>query len=164
MNPKDLLKTKVANDPENWRALAEAGARKAVAQSFAEPFPERAVCSLTDEMRRLTIHPTTVEESLNKTERSYLAWLRVQGDAWFGVQCFRLQIGHDCWFTPDFWALDAQGLRCIDTKSVRKGQSRPHVEDDAWVKLRVAARLYPFVHFLVAWREGEIWQHRVVKP
>lgn len=112
----------------------------------------------------LGIRPTTDEANLNKTEARYLDWLRTQSDYWIGVQSITLKLGHDCRYTPDFWALDAQGLRAIDTKATRSDSGKPLVQEDAMIKIRIAARLFPFVRFVIAWREGEVWQHKEVKP
>jgi hypothetical protein len=108
------------------------------------------------------IGPSTDESKLNKTERRYLSWLRVQGDLWIGIQPITLKIGHDCRFTPDFAAVDARGMRLIDVKA--KWGNKVHVEDDAQVKLSVAARLFPMFHFVIAWPEGQVWNHRSYKP
>lgn len=113
--------------------------------------------------RSLDIRPTTDEEALNKTEKDYLTFLVGQRPQWCGVKSITLKLGHDCRFTPDFWMLDETGLRAIDTKASWKG-GQPHVEDDAMVKLKVAARLFPFIHFVIAWKVGEVWQHKTIKP
>lgn len=110
----------------------------------------------------LGIRPSTDESGLNKTERAYLVHLRALQEPWMGVQCITLKLGHDCRLTPDFWALDAQGLRAIDTKGTKNGQ--PRIEEDAMIKLRLAARLFPFVRFVIAWKVAGTWEHREVKP
>lgn len=112
---------------------------------------------------RLGLQPSTDERNLNKTETAYLAWLKTLGDYWIGVQCITLKLGHDCRLTPDFWAVNAEGLRAIDTKGTTK-DGEPWVEEDAMVKLRIAARLFPFIRFLLAWRTKSGWQHREIKP
>lgn len=131
-------------------------------QVVLPPEPE----ALADMQRAIAlgVRPTTDEADLNQTEQAYLGWLETQGDLWIGVQCITLKLGHDCRLTMDFWALDRQGLRAIDTKAVREGESKPHIEDDAQAKIAIAARLFPWIRFLIAWRIGEVWQHREIKP
>lgn len=92
------------------------------------------------------------ESKLNKLETAYLAWLRAQGDDWIGIQCITLKLAHDCRYTPDFWAFDLTGLRAIDVKG-------PHTWEDSLIKLRVAARMFPWSRFVIAKRNGVIWEH-----
>lgn len=105
----------------------------------------------------IRMEPTSPEAKLNKLEREYLAWLKTLGDRWIGTQCITLQIGFDCRFTPDFWALDERGrLRAIDVKGFQR--------EDALIKIRVAARMYPWVHFVIAKKNRKVWEHTEVKP
>lgn len=113
--------------------------------------------------RRLQLRPSTDEGKLNQNEKLYLEFLRGSQPQWYGIQAITLKLGHDTRFTPDFWALDDNGLRAIDVKATWSN-GKVHIEDDAMVKLKIAARLFPFIHFLIAWREGTIWQHRPIKP
>lgn len=103
------------------------------------------------------IRPTTDEQKLNQNEKKYLAWLETQGDIWIGVQCITLKLGHDLRYTPDFWALDRGGLRAIDTKGA-------HTWEDSIVKIKIAARLFPWIRFVLAKKNGEIWEHVDIKP
>lgn len=112
-----------------------------------------------DLMRRnitLGIRPTTDEAKLNKTEKAYLKWAESLGALWVGCQCITLKIGDDCRFTMDFWILDEQGLRAVDVKGFQR--------DDALVKIKVAARLFPWIRFLIARRNGLVWEHTEIKP
>jgi hypothetical protein len=97
------------------------------------------------------------ESKLNKLETEYLGWLRTQGDDWIGVMAITLKLAHDCRLTPDFWAFDKSGLRAIDVKG-------PHVWEDSLIKYRVAARMFPFIRFVLATKNGLIWKHKDVKP
>lgn len=128
--------------------LAEPG----VVSATAEIKPEKL-----EQVRRLGLQPSTEESKLNQTEKRYLGWLRAQGDLWIGIQCFTLRLGHDCRYTPDFWALDAQGLRAIDTKG-------KHTWEDSIIKLRLAARLFPFFRFIKAVERNGAWMHKEFKP
>lgn len=113
-----------------------------------------------DKMRELVtlgIRPTTDEAKLNLNEKRYLAWLETQHDYWIGVQCITLKIGADLRYTPDFWALDKQGLRSIDTKGA-------HTWEDSIVKIKVSARMFPWIRFLLAKAQGELWEHVEIKP
>lgn len=96
------------------------------------------------------------ESRLNKLETAYLAWLRALGADWIGIQCITLKLAHDCRYTPDFWAFDQAGLRAIDVKG-------PHVWEDSLIKLRVAARMFPWIRFVIAKKNRAVWTHVEVK-
>jgi hypothetical protein len=128
-------------------------ARTFGASSISKAEHEEAMAS----NRKLEILPTTDEARLNKTEKAYLEFLRKMRPQWIGVQCITLKLGHDCRYTPDFWAMDVDGLRAIDVKG-------GHTWEDSLIKLRVAARLFPFIYFIIAKRKGLVWEHTPFKP
>ena len=103
------------------------------------------------------IRPNTDVAKLNKTERAYLRFLESLQPDWLGVQCITLKVGHDLRYTPDFWAVDPQGLRAIDTKG-------PHVWEDSLIKMRICARVFPWIRFVLAKRDGLNWSHKELKP
>lgn len=105
----------------------------------------------------MTIQSSTDESKLNKTEKAYLGCLRHRGYPWVGVQCITLKLGDDCRYTPDFWVLDASGN--LGAREV-KGFFR----DDAKVKIKVAARLYPWIKFVVVTKDKAGWNESDVKP
>jgi hypothetical protein len=114
------------------------------------------------------MRPSTDEEKLNKTERRFLTHLRLQKREWIGIQCITLKLADDCRFTADFWVFDSGKMFAYDVKATWKkknGERKVHVEDDALVKIKTAARTYPFFHFFLAfepngansgWEEKEI--------
>lgn len=113
---------------------------------------------------KLGIRPTTDEAKLNKTETRYLRYLEGLQPMWLGVQCITLKLGHDCRLTMDFAVLDKDGLRLIDTKATRKDTGRALVKEDAMIKMRLAARIYPWIRFVVAHEDGLVWHHIEIKP
>lgn len=165
MNVEDLLKSKVAqNDARNRQALEAArrycgpGASVGVLIPTGDNFPQ-AHPDVVEFNRKLEIRPCSEEETLNQTEADYLVWLRKMRPQWIGVKCITLNLGDKCKFTPDFWALDAEGLRAIDTKG-------KHVWEDSIIKMKMAARLFPFIRFVKAQRikRGQPWKHHEYKP
>lgn len=100
---------------------------------------------------------STDEGKLNKTERQYLVFLRHLGFTWIGIQNVTLKLAHDCRYTPDFVVVDSAGY--IQAREV-KGFMR----DDALVKLKVAARMFPFIEFIVVRKTKGGWNHTTVKP
>lgn len=108
------------------------------------------------------MRPTADEAKLNTTERRYLARLRDPGHQmepheWVGVQCITLKLADDTRYTPDFWTLTRGALVAHEVKG---GFTR----DDAWVKLKVAARLYPFIRFCIARYEKGGWEVKDISP
>jgi hypothetical protein len=110
----------------------------------------------------IKVRETSDVARLNKTERRYLAWLMALGDAWVGVQNITLKIGHDVRLTMDFAAVDASGLRLIDTKACNRKTLKPLCREDAMIKIRTAARAFPFIRFLIAWEDNGIWRHQEI--
>jgi hypothetical protein len=98
------------------------------------------------------LRPSKSESGLNQTETHYLEWLRGLGDLWIGIQCIRLNLSYRCDYTPDFWALNQSGLRAIDVKG-------RHIWEDSIIKMKLAARLFPFVRFIKAEKDGLVWKH-----
>jgi len=101
---------------------------------------------------------STDEEKLNKLERAYLAYLRALGFEWIGIQNITLKLAHDCRLTVDFVSLDANGvLGFTDVKGFQR--------EDALIKMKIAARMFPFWVFQIAKRDkyGQ-WEHQLVKP
>lgn len=103
------------------------------------------------------ISPSTDERKLNKTERAYLDYLRALNPQWLGIQNITLKLGYDTRYTPDFFGIDTLGV--IHAREV-KGFWR----DDAKVKIKVAARLFPWIKFTVAMKTKTGWSHTEVKP
>lgn len=97
----------------------------------------------------------------NKTERAYgqrLELLRRAGEvlSW-GFQRITLKLADDCRYTPDFDVVTAAGeLEMHETKGFMR--------DDARVKLKVAARSFPFRFVLVKKTGADSFESEVVKP
>ncbi len=98
---------------------------------------------------------------MNKTEKQYAEYLearRVAGTiAWYKFEGMKLRLADNTFYTPDFAVMLADG--CMEMHEV-KG----HWQDDARVKIKVAAELYPFRFIAVRTRlkrEGGGWQQEV---
>jgi hypothetical protein len=143
------------DEEKKVRAAFPGMSRACMARTFGE-IKQSEQKERLDVNRMLGITPSTDEANLNKTEKGYLDYLRRMRPQWIGVQCITLKLGHDCRYTPDFWALDDTGLRAIDVKG-------GHTWEDSLIKLRVAARLYPFIYFVIAKRKGLVWEHTPFK-
>lgn len=101
--------------------------------------------------------PSTDEAKLNKTERSYLGYLRAQRHPFIGIQNIALKLADDTRYNCDFWIVTNDGkLQAHEVKGFWR--------DDAKVKIKVAARLFPFVDFVVVMKVKNGWTLEPVKP
>lgn len=76
--------------------------------------------------------------TMNKTEAEYGAVLDADPTVvWKKFEGFKLRLADNTFYTPDYAVMRADGaLECHEVKG--------HWEDDARVKIKVAASLYPF--------------------
>lgn len=104
----------------------------------------------------LAMRPTTDEAKLNKMERQWLEVLRGRSFDWIGIQPFGLKLADNCRYHPDFVTLANGQLTAFETKGFMR--------DDALVKLKMAARLFPFIRFVLVTREKQNWVEKEVRP
>lgn len=104
---------------------------------------------------------STDEAKLNKTERDFLEHLRlIRPLSWFGIQCITLKLADDCRYTCDFWERTPSGL-------LYAYEVKGFWRDDAKVKIKVAARMFPWIRFVVVKRGPNAlvpWLMETVKP
>lgn len=112
--------------------------------------PERA------ERNTLELKPSTDIAALNKTEQAYLAHIKSQEHDWIGVQNITLKLAHDCRLTCDFVVFNNGAMRFIDVKGFQR--------EDALIKMKVAARLFPWAQFQIVKRNAATWNVINVKP
>jgi hypothetical protein len=79
---------------------------------------------------------------MNKTERAYSIILnlrQIKGEVlWFKFEGIKLRLADNTFLTPDFFVMTSNNeLECHECKGGL-------VMEDAWVKLKVAAELFPF--------------------
>lgn len=89
---------------------------------------------------------------MNQIEADFGAHLRFSGEViWQRYEGITLKLGDDVRYTPDWFALKSDGeLWCYEVKG-------PYKREDAMIKLRTAASMFPFRFVLVergAFREG----------
>jgi hypothetical protein len=95
---------------------------------------------------------------LNKTEAAYLEHLRggYPGGQIY-TQAITLKIGNGVRYTPDFVIIDKPSVTACEVKGFMR--------DDAAVKVKVAASLYPWItFFLVSKRKGGGWDIQEILP
>ncbi len=105
----------------------------------------------------LTPQPSTDEDNLNKTERAYLWHLRKLNVPALRIQQFTLKLAHDCRLTVDFTYLNANGrMVFVDVKG--------HMREDAFIKMKMAARMFREFDFVFVKRDGASWEETPVPP
>lgn len=93
--------------------------------------------------------------TMNKTEAEYAWRLEARKRAgevlWYKFEGVKLRLADKTFYEPDFAVMLADGL--LEMHEVKGGVW----EDDARVKIKVAASLYPF-KFLAAIKAGKEWK------
>lgn len=99
--------------------------------------------------------------AMNKTEQQYATFLealRVAGViAWYRFEGVKLRLADNTFYSPDFAVMRADG-------AMEMHEVKGHWQDDARVKIKVAADMYPFRFIAVrpkAKKEGGGWQQEV---
>jgi hypothetical protein len=92
--------------------------------------------------------------TMNKTEAAYDAhlWLRRHsGDIiWHKFEAIKLRLADNTFYTADFFVLRAD-------RELEVHEVKGFMQDDANVKIKVAASIYPFRFKLVRKGKGGIW-------
>lgn len=97
--------------------------------------------------------PRRVPGQMNKTEAAYAQFLDIQLKAglvqawWF--ERLTLKLADDCRYTPDFMVIGSDGV-------IELHETKGFMRDDARVKLKVAADMFPFRVKLIR-RKGNLW-------
>jgi hypothetical protein len=92
---------------------------------------------------------------MNKTEAAYnthLAVMQFAGEIlWYKFEGLKFRLADNTFYTPDFVVMKADG-------AIELHEIKGHWQDDARVKIKVAASLYPF-HFIAVKKDGKGWQY-----
>ncbi len=96
---------------------------------------------------------------MNKTEAAYADHLKMLERtgviAWFAYEAIKFRLANNTFYTPDFLVMLSDGQLEVHEVKGRKGEGY-YAEDDAKVKIKVAAALYPML-FRVVWPDRECW-------
>lgn len=109
---------------------------------------------------------TPRKSTMNKSESAYDQYLDAlykQGRiAYHKFEAVTLRLGDDCRLTMDFLVIGPAGeVEFHDVKAKWKSAGKVRIEDDAKVKLAVAASTcFPFFTFCTVWMENGIWNKK----
>jgi hypothetical protein len=94
---------------------------------------------------------------MNKTEQAYEQLLKLRQRAgeviWYKFEAINLRLADNTFYKPDFFVMLADG-------TLEVHEVKGHWTDDARVKIKVAAELYPF-QFVAVKRVGGDWKSEV---
>jgi hypothetical protein len=110
-------------------------------------------------------HARHTAGEMNNTERAYsqvLALRQAAGEIlWFGFEKVKLRLAKATYLTVDFFVLVPGGIECHEVKGRTSGD-KFWAEEDARIKLKVAAELFPF-RFVVVWpKKGGGWHDATI--
>ena len=102
---------------------------------------------------------TMRDTDMNKTEAEYAGMLearRVSGEIlWWAYEAMTLKLADNTRYTPDFLLMLADGV--LEVHETKGG----FIREDGWLKLKVAAGMFPFRFFLcqkLAKKDGGGWK------
>jgi hypothetical protein len=171
MNPSDLtlLSQKLPLSKSTLSRIADGEKRVLKPLVAGEPLsaPERPqpvseAFSIPRKGDRASVIPWKPEDGLNQTERRYLEKLRAEHAAMMEtitirIQAYRLELAPKCTYTPDFsvYYSTTNHIRFLEVKGA-------FIRDDALVKLKTAARLYPeHTFYLCQWKNSQWTETRM---
>lgn len=100
-----------------------------------------------------------VVAGMNKTEAAYAEHLLLRQHAgevvWFAFEAVKLRLADKTFYTPDFAVMLADG-------TIEQHEVKGFMYDDAAVKIKVAASLYPFVFRLIRMPRKGQWDITLV--
>ena len=93
--------------------------------------------------------------SMNKTEAEYAQMLEMRkraGEiAWYAFESMKLRLADNTFYSPDFTVMLANG-------ALEQHEVKGFWTDDARVKIKVAASLFPFPFFAIKKLKGGAWE------
>lgn len=117
--------------------LARLAARKGQAVPFAPPENEAAHYAKGQ----------LPQQKMNKLEAEYAQRLEIEKKTgaiiWYKYEGIKLRLADNTFYTPDFFVLCADGF--LEVRETKGGWFR----DDAKVKIKIAASMYPFRFFVI---------------
>jgi hypothetical protein len=153
MGKRALRYSSEAEMPAGMRQLMSHAAPRAQAAAAAPP-PAADSWLPSSGKTPARARPKHVAGEMNKTEAAYAAHLeqrRAAGEViWWKFESIKLRLAEKTFLTVDFFVQLADGV-------LEAHEVKGFWEDDARVKVKVAASLYPF-RFLAIQKAGDGWK------
>ncbi len=159
---RSLRYATVQDMPDGMRRLVQASAAAAPApaepRAYRPPAAAQASNSGNAVGKVARGRPRHVPGEMNKTEEAYAAHLTLQmvaGEiAWFRFESVKLKLAEKTHLTIDFFVMTAAG-------DLEAHEVKGFWEEDARVKVKVAAAMYPFRFLAVQRAPGGGWKTEV---
>ncbi|WP_254427802.1 hypothetical protein [Stenotrophomonas bentonitica] len=148
--------------PEGMRRLVETSTAVApqpsAARAYRPPAAAQPLASGNAAGKVSRGRPRHVPGEMNKTEEAYAAHLTLQlaagAIAWFRFESVKLKLAEKTHLTIDFFVMTAAG-------DLEAHEVKGFWEEDARVKVKVAAAMYPFRFLAVQRAPGGGWKTEV---
>lgn len=105
--------------------------------------------------------------TMNKTESAYAEFLKIRQLAGeiigFRFESYKLRLADKTWFTADFMVQLDDGLIELHEVKASDRNGKTLIEDDAAVKLKVAAELYPEFQFVLVVKTKTTWEFQFLR-
>lgn len=106
------------------------------------------------------------DRQMNKTERLYSRHLdhlkQIGHISAYWYEPWKIRIADNCTWTPDFVVINTDGtIEWQDTKSWWAKAKKVGIEEDALIKMKAAAEMYPQFKVLATWFKDGVWEQRV---
>jgi len=133
------------------------------ALKVAFPDPNGTGRGLLDQMAPTVVAKANLaprDRGMNKAELAYSRQLDALGHTW-RYEPLKLRLADLTYYSPDFMVIDKDGVvQFHEVKAQWKGAKTFHSEDDAKVKIKVAAEQFPWFFFRIVWKSPEGWQYK----
>jgi len=108
---------------------------------------------------------------MNKVEHAYAELLAIKAHQreilCARFECVKFRLADDTTFTPDFLVTYPDHFEVHEVKGTKRdkktGRETPYFEEDARIKLKVAAEQYPEFLFVTVWKTHEGWQREELR-
>lgn len=91
------------------------------------------------------------EKKMNRLEADYAAHLEGRADVvWYRFEPVKLRLADNTYYEPDFFVMLSDG-------ELQVHEVKGHWEDDARVKIKVAAQAFPFAFVAITRPKGKDW-------
>lgn len=145
------MKLSDIKDPRLVRRIQQAlGNAEDLKKDIAKAIPGKRIRQKTKGPNRLELE--AMEYLVEENRRARTGFL-------FRFHTLTLLLANGCKYTPDITGFGDKAGE-INAWEI-KGK---HAWEDAIVKLKVAAREWPSIHFYLMWKENGIWQTQYVLP
>jgi hypothetical protein len=146
-------------EPEDFKAWQRGEyVPKKAEKSFLEKW-ENVINQTTKPTRKARGRGKHIPGSMNKLEQRYADELklaeRTLAIEWWAFEPIKLKLADKTYYTPDFCVMHLDGtIEFVETKG--KKCAGYYCEDDAKVKIKVAAKMFPMFAFVIKWplKEG----------